>query len=140
MQEELLLRSNLSNLLTSAENWIAVAYVAGMFLVLAFRPQQVGETFSFRMSYRLFATYLILPSVVSVSLWLSTLDTQPVHTRTVGGNTGTWTVAVFQLSSLTARVLLALGISFALRSMTRGRGFPIPYPPETRGSIPSPLG
>ena len=55
-------------------------------------------------------------------------------------NTGTLTVAVFQLSSLTAKMLLALSIGFELRSMTRSRDFPIPYPPETRGSIPSPLG
>jgi hypothetical protein len=134
MQDEFLLRSGLSNLFTSAETWIAVAYVAGMFIVLAFRPQQVGEPSSFRLSYLLFAAYLIVPSAISGSLWLTALDSGQGVTKAVFGNSGTLAMAVFQLSSLIGKALLALSIYFALRSMTRSRtpGFPMPNRPEIR--------
>jgi hypothetical protein len=127
MQDELFLRYGLSNMFTTAETWVAVAYVAGMFLVLAFRPHQVGEPYAFRLSYILFASYLIVPSCINGSLWLTTLDSGQVATRAVFGNSGMLTMAVYQLSGIIGKVLLGLSIFFALRSLTRGATTAVPF-------------
>ena len=134
MREEFFLRSELSGLYSSAETWIAVAYVAGMFLILAFRPQQIGSIWYFRRSYMLFAAYLIVPSLINGSLWLTSLDGGPAVTRGVLGNSGLLTMAGFQLSSLLGKLLLGLSIFFALSSLTHARpaAFPMSHPPEIR--------
>jgi len=120
MAEEMLLRSGMfSNLFSSAETWIAVAYVLGMFAVLAFRPQQIARPYTFRLSYILFALYFIVPSVITGILYLSSLDS---GFGLNGGRGGSMTMLLFQLSSILGRVLLGLSIVLALGSMKRHMG------------------
>src|SRR4051812_48072703 len=47
----------------TGEVWLAVAYVVCMFGVSAFRPRRIGTPALFRLSYLLFALYLVVPSV-----------------------------------------------------------------------------
>lgn len=106
-----------SNLFNAAETWIAVAYVIGMFTVLAFRPQQIGMPYTFRLSYIFFAMYFIIPSIITGLVSISSMDG-----GMRGGGGGTYTLVVFQLSSIAGKVLLALSIVFALSSLKRHAG------------------
>jgi hypothetical protein len=119
MSEEFFLRSGLSNLLVPPEIWIAVTYLAGMFLVLAFRPQQIAEPSSFRLSYILFTLYFIVPGSINALLLLAVLDS-------MGRGPTPMTLVVFQVSGIIGKVLLGLSIVFAFGSMIRLRasGFP----------------
>jgi hypothetical protein len=110
MPEEFLFRSGLSNLFTASETWIAVAYVAGMFLVLTFRPQQISAPSSFRMSYVLFALYFIVPSSINGVIWLTLVD----HVSRSGGEMH---LVLFQLTAVVGKVLLGLSIVFAFGSL-----------------------
>lgn len=117
MPEEFMLRSGLfSNLFNSAETWIAVAYVAGMFMVLAFRPQQIAMPYTFRLSYIFFALYFIIPSVITGMVSLASMD------GGMRGGGGTYTMVVFQLAGIAGKILLALSIVFALGSLKRHAG------------------
>jgi hypothetical protein len=64
--QEFFFHTWLSNMFMTTEIWVAVAYLAGMFLVLAFRPQQIAYPLSFRASYILFALYFIVPSTINM--------------------------------------------------------------------------
>lgn len=65
-------RSEVTSLLDSVsqalsapfEIWLVVTYVLCMFLVTAFRPQQIGSVGLYRFSYILFTMYLIIPTVL----------------------------------------------------------------------------
>lgn len=120
MAEEMMLRSGLfSNLFNSVETWIAVAYVAGMFMVLAFRPQQIAMPYTFRLSYIFFALYFIVPALVNAIIIMASLDN---NSYSRGGGGGTYTMILMQLSSIAGRILLALSIVFALGSLRRHAG------------------
>jgi hypothetical protein len=119
MAEEMMLRSGLSGLFNSAETWVAVAYVLGMFAVLAFRPQQIGRPHTFRLSYILFALYFIVPSAINGILYLSMMDG---GFNRGGGGGGGWIYIGMQLTSIMGRVLLGLSIVLALSSMKRHVG------------------
>lgn len=68
-------RAFLSRLLSGGgEIWLAVAYVAAMITAVAFRSHQIGYPAMFRMSYILFAFYLIVPSLFDGIVALLTLD------------------------------------------------------------------
>lgn len=117
MSEEMMLRSGLfSNLFNSAETWIAVAYVLGMFAVLAFRPQQIVRPYTFRLSYIFFGLFFIVPSVINGIMYLSMMDYTGYGRSNSGG---AYTILVFQLSSIISRILLGLSIVFALGSLKR---------------------
>lgn len=118
MAEEMMMRSGLfSGLFNSAETWVAVAYVLGMFAVLAFRSQQIARPYTFRLSYIFFALYFILPSVISGVIYLSMMDS-----GMGGGRGGSVGLMGLQLSSILGRVLLGLSIVLALGSMKRHAG------------------
>lgn len=117
MAEEMMLRTGLTGLLNSAETWVAVAYVLGMFAVLAFRPQQIARPYTFRLSYILFALYFIVPSAINGILYLSMMDGG--FNRGGGGG---WIYIGMQLTSIVGRVLLGLSIVLALSSMKRHIG------------------
>jgi hypothetical protein len=118
MQEEYILRSGLWSMFGATEVWIAVAYLAGMFLVLAFRPQQIVAPWSFRLSCTLFALCFIVPGIMNAILLLTLLDG-----ATRGGNQAG--MVLFQLSSPIGKVFLGLSIAFALGAM---------IPPRKTGS------
>lgn len=119
MGDELLMRSGLfSNLFNSVETWIAVAYVVGMFMVLAFRPQQIAMPYTFRLSYIFFALYFIVPAVINAIIILASLDNSSYGR----GGGGTYTMILLQLSGIAGRILLALSIVFALGSLRRHGG------------------
>ena len=118
MAEEMMLRSGmLSGLFNSAETWIAIAYVLGMFTILAFRPQNIGKPYTFRLSYIFFALFLIVPGAITGILYLSMMDSGMGR----GGN-GSFGLIGFQLCSILGKVLLGLSIVFALSSMKRHIG------------------
>jgi hypothetical protein len=119
MPDEFILRTGLTSLLTSAETWIAVTYLAGMFLVLAFRPQQIAAPSSFRLSYILFALYFIVPSSLMAIVWLTLLGS-------ANGGGGQIHLVMFQMFGIVGKVLLGLSIFFAFGSMIppRTSGFP----------------
>ncbi|HQR09117.1 MAG TPA: hypothetical protein PLN21_20005 [Gemmatales bacterium] len=118
MAEEMMMRSGLfSGLLNSAETWVAVAYVLGMFAVLAFRPQQIGRPYTFRLSYIMFALYFIVPSAINGILYLAMMD----GGFNRGGN-GTWVIIGMQLTTILGRILLGLSVVLALSSMKRHVG------------------
>lgn len=111
MPEEIFFRTGLWY---ASEIWVAVAYLAGMFLVLAFRPQQIAEPSSFRLSYILFALYFIVPSSINAIIWLTMLESS--------GRSGSQVqMVILQLSGIIGKVLLGLSIVFALGSMIRPR-------------------
>ncbi|MFT3878618.1 MAG: hypothetical protein QM703_03040 [Gemmatales bacterium] len=118
MAEEMMMRSGLfSGLLNSAETWVAVAYVLGMFAVLAFRPQQIGKPYTFRLSYIMFALYFIVPSAINGILYLSMIDGG--FNR---GGGGSWVIIGMQLTTILGRILLGLSIVLALSSLKRHVG------------------
>ena len=117
MAEEMMLRSGLTGLFNSAETWVAVAYVLGMFAVLAFRPQQIARPYTFRLSYIFFALYFIVPSAINGILYLSMMDGG--FNRGGGGG---WIYIGMQLTTIMGRVLLGLSIVLALSSMKRHMG------------------
>ena len=118
MAEEMMMRSGLfSNLFNSAETWIAVAYVLGMFTVLAFRPQQIARPYTFRLSYIFFALYFIIPSAINGIMTLSMMDSG--FNRGGGGN---FSLIGFQLSGLLGKLVIGLSIVLALSSMKRHVG------------------
>jgi hypothetical protein len=112
MPEQYLLQSFLSSVLTGAEGWIAVAYLAGMFLVAGFRPQQIVEPYMFRLSYILFALYLVVPSCVNGVVWLTTQSGG-------GGRMGDQALAtsVLQLAGVIGKILLGVAIVCGLDSL-----------------------
>ena len=121
MPEQYLMQSFLSNLLTGAEAWIAVAYLAGMFLIAGFRPQQVAVPFMFRLSYILFALYLVVPSCITGVVWLTMQ----------GGGVGRMGdqalgTAVLQLASVIGKILLGVAIVCGLDSLRPRRPSGLP--------------
>src|SRR5690242_13731132 len=101
MPEDVMFRSGLWNLFGAAETWVAVAYVAGTFLVLAFRPQQIADPPSFRRSYVVFALYFIVPAGVNGLIWLTMIDSRgPREIQ----------MLLLQLSGIIGKVLLGLSI------------------------------
>ena len=98
----------------AAEIWLAVAYLSAMFVVLAFRPQQIGNPVLFRMSYILFAFYLIVPSCVNT---IASLTFVPG----LVGNRDSETFFGLRLPHMLAKILLGLSIVFALSSLMRRR-------------------
>ncbi|GIW93808.1 MAG: hypothetical protein KatS3mg110_1849 [Pirellulaceae bacterium] len=97
----------------AGDTWIAVAYVAGMFLVLSVRPQQIVFPASFRLSYIFFGLYLIVPGILHAIIWWTII----IGTSRSGPMMGGPAFILLQFSTLTGKVLLALSIVFALRSM-----------------------
>jgi hypothetical protein len=114
MPEQYLLQSLFSNLLTGTETWIAVAYLAGMFLVVGFRPQQIAEPFMFRLSYILFALYIVVPSCINGVVWLTMQAGAGGMGRPGDQALGT---AVLQLSGVIGRILLGVSIVCGLDSL-----------------------
>jgi hypothetical protein len=121
MMEERFARSGLAALLTGGETWIAVAYLVGMFVVVACHPQRIAKVSAFRRSYILFVLYLILPSAINALTMLSLWD---------GGRLSEASIAmvVFQLTSTGGKVLLGLSIASALESMVGRRPWGLPMP------------
>ena len=118
MAEEMLMRSGLfSNLFSSGEIWLAVAYVVGMFMILGFRPQNIARHYTFRLSYIFFALFLIVPAVINSIILLSSID---------GGfgrsGNGQFSLIGFQLTGLASKILLALSFVLALSSLKRHAG------------------
>jgi hypothetical protein len=124
MPEQYLMQSFLSNLLTGAEAWIAVAYLAGMFLIAGFRPQQVAEPFMFRLSYILFALYLVVPSCITGVVWLTMQGGG-------GGRMGDQALgtAVLQLAGVIGKILLGVAIVCGLDSLRPRK--PLGLPPAS---------
>jgi hypothetical protein len=56
------------------EIWLVIAYVVCMFLVTAYRPQQIGSVALFRLSYIMFTLYLIIPSLVDTVIAIINAD------------------------------------------------------------------
>ncbi len=118
MAQDLMLQSGLfSGLFNSAETWVAVAYVLGMFAVLAFRSQQIARPYTFRLSYIFFALYFIVPSAITGIIYLSMMDS-----GMGGGRGGSFVVIGMQLCTILGRILLGLSIVLALGSMKRHTG------------------
>lgn len=123
MSEEFFVGSGTWSLFGAPEIWVAVANLAGMFLVLAFRPQQIADPWSFRLSYILFALYFILPSSIHAITWLLIVLT--------GTSTSSVQIlmAILQLSDAIGKVFLGLSIIFVLGSMLRR--WPSQFAPRT---------
>jgi hypothetical protein len=83
--------------------WLAVAVVVSLFAVAAFRPQQILDHDRFRKAALWFGYYLVVPTFLAV----------------LAGSIRAGGPAQFFLSAsvLTGRVLLALCILWALRSL-----------------------
>lgn len=132
MPEDVMFRSGLWNLFGAAEIWVAVAYLAGTFLVLALRPQQIADPSSFRRSYILFALYFIVPGSINALIWLTMIDSR---------GRGEIQMVIFQLSGIIGKVLLGLSIIFAFGSMIHppSSGFPSAKRPEVEPEPSGPL-
>lgn len=98
----------------SLEIWLVVVYLACMFLVTTFRPQQIGSVGLYRFSYILFAFYLMIPTVVRTILAIVTANRrdlgralQPTYSEMV----------LIPLFLGVSRILLALAILCGLASL-----------------------
>jgi hypothetical protein len=111
-------------LFSSAETWVAVAYVVSMFTVLTFRPQQIAEPAAMRLSYLLFALYLIVPGSIGALISL------PYVTEGFRGNQSGTALIVYQLSGVLGKIFLALSVVFALGSLRRDVVVQVRQPPS----------
>jgi len=102
------------------EIWLAVAYVASMFVVITFRPQRVGHRDLFRWSYLAFGLYLVLPAIADAILWLGTLDTGAGYPRRGLVEPAWGSMPARVLVSILARCLLAVSICLGLASLASG--------------------
>lgn len=68
---ELLMWNGIFN---SGEGLLALAYVVCMFMVTTFRPQQIGSIALFRLSYILFALYLVIPGISQLVMTIVNMD------------------------------------------------------------------
>lgn len=119
--------SMLSRALHAAEIWLAVAYVAGMMTAAIFRPERIAYPARFRISYFMFALYILIPAIGD---WLVTMMAlvdgggnvfsmnQPGGLFGTGGGTGAG--IIFSMSAVGAKVCLALCIICALSSFRIG--------------------
>lgn len=98
----------------TGEIWLAVAYLASMFAVAAFRPQQIVNAFAFRLSFILFIIYLIVPSVVESALLALTADFFDFRPRNNPGNS---TTVIYSMSAMLAKVMFGLSIYCGLSSL-----------------------
>jgi hypothetical protein len=104
------------------EVWLAVAYLACLFTVLAFRPQQIGSPGLFGVACVLFGCYLVVPALGEAVIYLTSITDLPDQrqrpldpsARLVG-----WGMIV-PLCQVMARVILGASIVCALGSMRRG--------------------
>lgn len=112
MVDQMFLRSGLAGLLSAGETWIAVAYVTCMFVVLAFRPQQIADRSIFRISYIMFALYFVIPSGISAASWLAMMDGR-------GQGDAQTAMMAAQLSGVIGRIFLAIAIVLGLASMNQ---------------------
>jgi hypothetical protein len=99
------------NMLQSAELWLGVAYLVCTFAVLAFRPEQIENVVLFRLSYVLFALFLVLPSLVNALNSFSMMDGM--------GRRGEGAFFIFQLSGVLGKILLGGAIICGLSAMKR---------------------
>jgi hypothetical protein len=109
---EIFLQQTFGNLLGATEIWLGVAYLVCMFAVLAFRPEQIENVVLFRLSYILFALFLILPSAVNALASLTMMGG-------MGRQGGEAAVGVFQLSGVFGKILLGGSIICGLSAMRR---------------------
>jgi hypothetical protein len=123
-QEELVLRQLFGNLFSAGETWIAVVYLAGMFTVAAFRPQQIAIPRYFRLSYVFFAFYFIAPSLIEVLLNLSLADLDRVDRSRVGAS------MLLQVPHIVAKILLGVTVVIGLSSLRRRPAGEASIPPE----------
>src|SRR5262245_23960806 len=106
----------LNRLLNGGDVWLAVAYLAGMFLAVLFRPEQIVNRGLFTFSYIVFAMYLLVPSLVEGLVLLTTLD-RPGSSRADSTGMGV-VVPMFQIFG---RILFAISVVSALASFRVGR-------------------
>jgi hypothetical protein len=101
--------SLLNRVLATGEIWLAVAYLACMITVIAFRPQQIASAALFRMSYILFALYLIVPSLVDAIILMS-LD------KAGSSRSQPWmeTTIISSMFSVFGKMLFAMSVICAL--------------------------
>lgn len=63
-----------NGIFSSSEGLLAFGYVVCMFLTTTYRPQQIGSIGLFRLSYILFALYLVIPGVSQLVMTIVNLD------------------------------------------------------------------
>jgi hypothetical protein len=123
MPEQYFLQSLLSNFFAGAEGWIAVAFLAGMFLVAGWRPQQIAEPSRFRLSYILFALFIVVPSCINGVVFL-TMQGSGGGMRNLADQA--MATAALQLSSVIGKILLGVAIVFGLDSLRPRRPTGVP--------------
>jgi hypothetical protein len=111
---DIFLQQTFGNLLGATEIWLGVAYLVCMFAVLAFRPEQIENVVLFRLSYILFALFLILPSAVNALASLSMMGGMGV-----GRQGGEGAIGIIQLSGVFGKILLGGSIICGLSAMRR---------------------
>lgn len=119
-------------LLGTGDSWTQAVFLAGVFLVLLFRRDQIVSLYLFRVSVILFALSLILPVVMTGILQMTM--TRSGGTLPTSGEFG----GVMQILMTTAGpVLLGLAIVFCVVSMLPPQSR-YPGPPD-RPPQPHPL-
>ncbi|MFO0966176.1 MAG: hypothetical protein U0793_11415 [Gemmataceae bacterium] len=107
--------STLPTLLTSSvELWLSITYIVCMFVVTAFRPQQISSVGLFRMSYILFTLYLIIPSLVNTVIAIIHADRRNLGRPLEASTAELILVPLFQAF---AKVLFAIAVLCALSSL-----------------------
>ncbi len=109
--EQFMVTSGLLNAFSGNTVWIGVAYVVGVFLVLAWRPQQIVQPAVFRRSYILFALYVIVPASLNFLLWLLMVS------RELRRGNESPAMFALQFTDVVGKVLLGLSVCLALASM-----------------------
>ena len=107
--------------------WIIVAYLACMFLVGGFRSQNIGSPALFRLSFVLFALYIIIPALANGIVTLSMLDRPP---GAGFGRRGPMSaVFVIQpLMQMLSQLLFGISVICGLASLRLGREYRDKWP------------
>jgi hypothetical protein len=105
-----------------SEIWLAVAYVVSMFVVLAFRQHQIADLNAFRLSYKMFALYLVLPAIAEGILRLINAGSRQGTMPSMSMASPGWMQTAFDVTiTIVAKGLLAGSICYGMSSLLRGR-------------------
>jgi hypothetical protein len=99
----------------AAEIWLAVAFLVSLVVVLLYKPQQIGNPSLFRLSYVLFALYIIVPSIIEAAMIAFNMTMTPpgMGQRDVA----LWFTLIGPSSSTIGKILLGISIICGLSSL-----------------------
>jgi hypothetical protein len=129
MDERLNQLTFLTRALQSADVWLAVAYVGGMFAVAGFRPQNIASGVLFRLSFIAFGVALVIPALADGLVTLVNLGNSSSARKSSSNSGAAWPL-VSMLGHLFGKGVFAVAIVLGLASLQVGA--PRPELPRAR--------